>query len=113
MFFVEVLFCIVVGYSSLGVGVNYCYVDICSCIEINVGLGSVYFNQFFLFFLENEVVFLFILVNFYVIGVVELDEIWDFVVYLFGQWQGSYWEIVGLAGGCYYLNELMGLFLVL
>jgi len=101
------------GYSSLGAGVNYRYADTRSRTEINAGIGSAHLNQPSLSFLENEAVPLPILVNLHVTGVVELNETWDLAAYLLGQRQGSYREIVGLAGGRYHLNELTDLPLAL
>ncbi|MEQ8705418.1 MAG: PorP/SprF family type IX secretion system membrane protein [Phaeodactylibacter sp.] len=96
------------GYSSLGAGLNWRYADPRSRTEILIGAGSAHLNQPTLSFLENEAVPLPILLNLHATALVELNDVWDLSVYLLGQRQGSYREIVGLAGGRYHLNELTG-----
>lgn len=105
----EVLERAAAGYASLGAGFNWRYADRYSRTEIRAGLGSAHLNRPALSFLEEEAVPLPVLLNAYASGVVEVEGRWDLVLHLLGQRQGSYREIVGLAGGRYHLEELTGL----
>lgn len=96
------------GYSSIGAGLSWRYADPSSRTEILVGLGSAHLNQPTLSFLETEAVPLPILLNAHATGVLELNDVWDFAVYVLGQRQGSYREAVGLAGGRYHLDAFTG-----
>lgn len=105
----EVLARTVSGYSSFGAGLNWRYANPRSRTEILAGFGSAHLNRPTLSFLESEAVPLPLLLNFHAQGLIELDEVWDLSVHLLGQRQGSYREIVALAGARYHLTELTSL----
>lgn len=96
------------GYFSLGAGANWFYQPKDTRTRAWAGLGAAHLNQPSVSFLNDGKVELPMLFNIHALGLLELAEKWDLAVNLLGQRQGTYQEIVGMAGGRYHLSQEKG-----
>lgn len=97
------------NFSSLGAGLNWRYAADYSRTQLWAGIGSAHLNEPRMSFLAEEGVRIPRLFNVHAMGWVELQPDWDFAFSLLGQRQGSYRELLGLAGARYHLDALTGL----
>ncbi|MCB0546417.1 MAG: PorP/SprF family type IX secretion system membrane protein [Phaeodactylibacter sp.] len=96
------------GFFSLGAGINWFYQPEGTRSRAWAGLGAVHLNQPTLSFFNDGSVGLPVLFNLHTLGFLELTERWDLAFNLLGQRQGTYQEIIGMAGGRFHLSQEKG-----